>query len=195
VWAKKAVLSVPSNAESSLCPNSQRPKAQRQIIQVLGQDQRPLEFGFCLLVWWSSTRTCQPSRRSSDAILPFLTQAGSRIVSAHGQPGQLDFVLFIPGRSGGFLLFIVFGTTRTFRDYTWNLLVPRKFWDCGQARKAARLAPPAAPERPSHLRTESNRDYLRDYSDPEPSQYTPIIQGYEDYEMADQPGLGERAAP
>ncbi|GAB1316708.1 hypothetical protein MFIFM68171_06918 [Madurella fahalii] len=36
-----------------------------------------------------------------------------------------DFALFAPGVSAGLLTFIVFGTTRTFREYMWALFVPR----------------------------------------------------------------------
>ncbi|KAK3312393.1 hypothetical protein B0H66DRAFT_449014, partial [Apodospora peruviana] len=38
---------------------------------------------------------------------------------------KTDFVLFVPGVSGSLLIFIVFGTTRTFREYMLNAFVPR----------------------------------------------------------------------
>ncbi|KAH8900055.1 hypothetical protein GQ53DRAFT_758172 [Thozetella sp. PMI_491] len=36
----------------------------------------------------------------------------------------LDFVLFMPGVTASLLVFVVFGTTRTFRDYAWRRHVP-----------------------------------------------------------------------
>ncbi|KAB5577840.1 hypothetical protein GE09DRAFT_1051990 [Coniochaeta sp. 2T2.1] len=69
-----------------------------------------------------------------------------------------DFVLFIPGVSEGFLAFVVFGTTRTFRDYALRLLVPQRIWDRNQAKKAGRQAGGGSQ---AHIRTASSRDYLR----------------------------------
>lgn len=45
-----------------------------------------------------------------------------------------DFALFVPGVSAGLLNFLVFGTTRTFRDYMWASLVPRKLREKVEAR-------------------------------------------------------------
>jgi hypothetical protein len=85
-----------------------------------------------------------------------------------------DFALFIPGVSEGLLAFLVFGTTRTFRDYTLKLIVPNHLW----ARRQARKCPPT-PSAQEHLRTESSRDYLRSY-DAEPGHSTPTNGMYED---------------
>lgn len=38
---------------------------------------------------------------------------------------QGDFALFVPGVSASFLIFIVFGTTRTFRDHLWATFAPK----------------------------------------------------------------------
>ncbi|KAI0602460.1 hypothetical protein F4775DRAFT_537336 [Biscogniauxia sp. FL1348] len=38
-----------------------------------------------------------------------------------------DFVLFMPGVSTGLVLFIVFGTTRTFRDKMYRTFIPKRF--------------------------------------------------------------------
>lgn len=36
-----------------------------------------------------------------------------------------DFIIFMPGVSASLLSFVVFGTTKVFRDYMWHKLVPR----------------------------------------------------------------------
>ncbi|KAK0617836.1 hypothetical protein B0T17DRAFT_311884 [Bombardia bombarda] len=60
-------------------------------------------------------------------------------------PGKAatDFALFAPGVSAGLLSYVVFGTTRTFREYTWALLVPSRLRDAIAARRA-RTARPSA---------------------------------------------------
>ncbi|KAK4196310.1 hypothetical protein QBC40DRAFT_309997 [Triangularia verruculosa] len=45
-----------------------------------------------------------------------------------------DFVLYVPGVTAPVLGYLVFGTTRTFRDYAWSVLAPR----CLQAKREAR---------------------------------------------------------
>lgn len=49
---------------------------------------------------------------------------------------QGDFALFVPGVSACLLIFIVFGTTRTFRDYLWTKFVPKPLQDMAANRKA-----------------------------------------------------------
>lgn len=84
-----------------------------------------------------------------------------------------DFVLFIPGASEGFLAFLVFGTTRTFRDYTMRLLMPKKFWGGKRVIKIA----DGEPVRPQ-IRTQSSRESLRNH-DTESGQGTPTTPRYE----------------
>ncbi|EGO59743.1 hypothetical protein NEUTE1DRAFT_121491 [Neurospora tetrasperma FGSC 2508] len=47
-----------------------------------------------------------------------------------------DFALFCPGVSASLLIFIVFGTTRTFREYVWTRFAPQLLQDRVAARKA-----------------------------------------------------------
>lgn len=52
-----------------------------------------------------------------------------------------DFVLFVPGVTAAVLVFLVFGTTRTFREYAWRRLVPaplRSRWEAARATRAGR---------------------------------------------------------
>ncbi|CCC06717.1 hypothetical protein SMACR_00744 [Sordaria macrospora] len=49
---------------------------------------------------------------------------------------QDDFALFVPGVSASLLIFIVFGTTRTFRDYLWTKFAPKPLQDMVANRKA-----------------------------------------------------------
>ncbi|KAH8911429.1 hypothetical protein BR93DRAFT_333855 [Coniochaeta sp. PMI_546] len=84
-----------------------------------------------------------------------------------------DFVLFIPGASEGFLAFLVFGTTRTFRDYTMRLLMPKKFW---AGKRVIKIAD-GEPVRPQ-IRTQSSRESLRNH-DTESGQGTPTTPRYE----------------
>ncbi|KAJ4416235.1 hypothetical protein N0V85_002359 [Neurospora sp. IMI 360204] len=49
---------------------------------------------------------------------------------------QGDFALFVPGVSASLLIFIVFGTTRTFRDYLWTKFAPKPLQDMVANRKA-----------------------------------------------------------
>ncbi|KAK4647238.1 uncharacterized protein QC761_123630 [Podospora bellae-mahoneyi] len=52
-----------------------------------------------------------------------------------------DFVLYIPGVTAPVLAYLVFGTTRTFRDYAWSVLAPRWLQAKREARKQARKKP------------------------------------------------------
>lgn len=49
-----------------------------------------------------------------------------------------DFALFAPAPSAVLFVFLVFGTTRTFREYMWNLFVPRPIRDRLEARRKTR---------------------------------------------------------
>jgi hypothetical protein len=49
-----------------------------------------------------------------------------------------DFGLFAPAPTAVLFAFLVFGTTRTFREYMWNLFVPRFIRDKVAARKRRR---------------------------------------------------------
>ncbi|KAK3390309.1 hypothetical protein B0H63DRAFT_110867 [Podospora didyma] len=49
-----------------------------------------------------------------------------------------DFALFLPGVTACPLAFVVFGTTRTFRDYMWTLFTPKSFQEKRLARRRAR---------------------------------------------------------
>ncbi|KAK1783133.1 hypothetical protein QBC45DRAFT_400866 [Copromyces sp. CBS 386.78] len=51
---------------------------------------------------------------------------------------QGDFALFVPGVSASLLVFIVFGTTRNFRDYLWTKFAPKPLQDMVANRKARR---------------------------------------------------------
>lgn len=62
------------------------------------------------------------------------------------------FVLFMPGVSPGLLLFIVFGLTRTYREYMYTVVVPKR-WQ-------RPLSDPERPEQGSsqlHSRSTQNR--------------------------------------
>ena len=85
-----------------------------------------------------------------------------------------EFVLFIPGVTEGIIAFVVFGTTRTFRDYAWRLLVPKKLWEQREAKKAI----DGSTNRP-HLRTETSRDHLRDYENLDSGHGTPTTPNFE----------------
>ncbi|KAL2266933.1 hypothetical protein VTJ83DRAFT_4210 [Remersonia thermophila] len=49
-----------------------------------------------------------------------------------------DFILFAPAPTGVLFIFLVFGTTRAFRQTTWNTLVPRFIRDKVAARREKR---------------------------------------------------------
>ncbi|KAK3398222.1 hypothetical protein B0T20DRAFT_202777 [Sordaria brevicollis] len=49
---------------------------------------------------------------------------------------QGDFALFVPGVSASLLIFIVFGTTRTFRDHIWATFAPKSLQDMVANHKA-----------------------------------------------------------
>ncbi|KAG7287009.1 hypothetical protein NEMBOFW57_006509 [Staphylotrichum longicolle] len=49
-----------------------------------------------------------------------------------------DFALFAPAPSAVLFAFFVFGTTRTFREYMWNLFVPRAWRDKVEERRRRR---------------------------------------------------------
>lgn len=52
--------------------------------------------------------------------------------------GQPDFALFVPGPGANLLTFVVFGTTRSFRDYMWTLFTPKQVQEKRLARRRAR---------------------------------------------------------
>ncbi|KAK4172978.1 hypothetical protein QBC36DRAFT_381363 [Triangularia setosa] len=52
-----------------------------------------------------------------------------------------DFVLYVPGVTAPVLAYLVFGTTRTFRDYAWSVLAPRCLQAKREARKQAKKKP------------------------------------------------------
>ncbi|KAK4041900.1 hypothetical protein C8A01DRAFT_34006 [Parachaetomium inaequale] len=57
-------------------------------------------------------------------------------------PGRArgDFGLFAPAPTAVLFAFLVFGTTRTFREYMWNLFVPRFIREKAEAKKRKRRA-------------------------------------------------------
>jgi hypothetical protein len=55
-----------------------------------------------------------------------------------------DFTLFIPGVSGAPLVFLVFGTTRTFRDYMAQIFLTKRTRDRLEARRQRKRKPSAA---------------------------------------------------
>lgn len=88
-----------------------------------------------------------------------------------------DFVLFLPGPAEGLMAFVVFGTTRTFRDHVFRMITPKAMWERRQARKMHKKKPSGAATEPQiHLRTEnssySRRDY-HDYHDAESGDHSP----------------------
>ncbi len=54
---------------------------------------------------------------------------------------KTDFVLFMPGVTASLLVFIVFGTTRAFRDYTWKTLVPRSLRAKMKTHRTRKMTP------------------------------------------------------
>ncbi|KAK0665703.1 hypothetical protein QBC41DRAFT_339660 [Cercophora samala] len=52
-----------------------------------------------------------------------------------------DFVLYVPGVTAPVLAYLVFGTTRTFRDYAWSVLAPRSWQEKREARRQAKKKP------------------------------------------------------
>lgn len=52
-----------------------------------------------------------------------------------------DFLLFVPGVTASLVVFILFGTTRTFRDDMWRWFVPRRLREAHEARQWARRTP------------------------------------------------------
>ncbi|KAL2136759.1 hypothetical protein VTI74DRAFT_1800 [Chaetomium olivicolor] len=48
---------------------------------------------------------------------------------------RTDFALFIPGPTAVLFFFLVFGTTRTFREYMWGRFVPRSIREKVEARQ------------------------------------------------------------
>ncbi|KAH6855703.1 hypothetical protein B0I37DRAFT_61027 [Chaetomium sp. MPI-CAGE-AT-0009] len=48
-----------------------------------------------------------------------------------------DIALFAPAPTAVLFAFVVFGTTRTFREYTWRVLVPRPVRDWAERRRRA----------------------------------------------------------
>ncbi|KAK0712222.1 hypothetical protein B0T21DRAFT_297479 [Apiosordaria backusii] len=52
-----------------------------------------------------------------------------------------DFVLYVPGVTAPVLAYLVFGTTRTFRDYAWSVLAPQCLQAKREARKQAKKRP------------------------------------------------------
>lgn len=65
---------------------------------------------------------------------------------------HLDLILFLPGVSASLLTFVVFGTTKTFRDYLVNKLVPKKL---------RRLSKQASPRRARRSMAYSQRSGTR----------------------------------
>ncbi|KAK4246537.1 hypothetical protein C7999DRAFT_15333 [Corynascus novoguineensis] len=63
-----------------------------------------------------------------------------------------DFTLFAPAPTAVLFVILVFGTTRTFREYMWNLFVPRalrdRFEERARARKRAQSSSAAAGSAP-----------------------------------------------
>ncbi|KAK3688069.1 hypothetical protein B0T22DRAFT_360418, partial [Podospora appendiculata] len=49
---------------------------------------------------------------------------------------RTDFVLFVPGVSAGIFTYIVFGTTRTFREYLVKLVLPKRLWEKRELRRS-----------------------------------------------------------
>jgi hypothetical protein len=55
-----------------------------------------------------------------------------------------DFTLFVPGVSGGPLTFLVFGTTRTFREHMAKMFLTKRTRDRLEARRQRKRKPSAA---------------------------------------------------
>jgi len=57
---------------------------------------------------------------------------------------SLTFYLFLPGNTPGIALFVVFGTTATFRSYMYQIFVPRRWQQQRRTRKNETPEPPAS---------------------------------------------------
>ncbi|KAH6895285.1 hypothetical protein B0T10DRAFT_455549 [Thelonectria olida] len=49
----------------------------------------------------------------------------SKTADLSGRQAKSDFVFFVPGATPPLVTFLVFGTTRPFREYMWNAFVPK----------------------------------------------------------------------
>lgn len=92
-----------------------------------------------------------------------------------------DFALFVPGISAPLLLYVVFGTTRTFRNYTVKLFWPQRLWDKlfnSSRRSNAQRTPGPPPVPPKDNKYEKDEyppisSYRPQYQPPQPPQSPP----------------------
>ncbi|KAM0321701.1 hypothetical protein ACHAQA_009940 [Verticillium albo-atrum] len=77
---------------------------------------------------------------------------------------QNDLLVFIPGVTASLLTFVVFGTTKTFRDYMWTHFVPKSLRDGLKLRNRGSQRLESEPPTPGlHFRNDV----------PDPEQYAP----------------------
>lgn len=107
-----------------------------------------------------------------------------------------DFTLFAPAPTAVLFVILVFGTTRTFREYMWNLFVPRtlrdRFEERARARKRAQSSSAAAGSAPLGGSVSVVHSAMRD--DVEAGNGNGVVLGLRDL-GASQNGGGSAASP
>ncbi|KAK3939873.1 glycoside hydrolase [Diplogelasinospora grovesii] len=90
---------------------------------------------------------------------------------------KADFANFAPGVSASLLTFVVFGTTRTFREHMWALFIPKRLRERIRPRRPVSIVVPSASRQ--HLRGEdlAGSPYGMVLSPNSPQQPSPTSEG------------------